>query len=138
MLMQAVSHQHGHRYAAVNAKSAPVSLESQKVEKTESGVAPHIGGKHPLFLSRNRQHMSRRKNDSHVTQAMDDKVELFKTQIEQLAADKHKEVQQHEEGLMINDALRYDNALMKAVERKKTQEFLKAQIAERDARIEQE
>lgn len=130
-LMASVSHQHQHLYAASgsNATSKPHG---------QPRVAPHIGGKHPLFLSRNRQHMSRRKNDSHVTQAMDDKVELFKTQIEQLAADKHKEVQQHEEGLMINDALRYDNALMKAVERKKTQEFLKAQIAERDARIEQE
>merc|ERR1719428_1436016 len=138
MLMQAVSHQHGHRYAAVNAKSAPVSLESQKVEKTESGVAPHIGGKHPLFLSRNREHMSRRINDGHVRKAMEDKVELCKTQLEQLAMDRHREARSHEEGLMINDALRYDNALIKASERAKNAEFLRGQINERKVRADME
>merc|ERR1719159_2300010 len=138
MLMQSVSHHHAHQYAPPNSKSAPVQLESQKIEKGENGVAPHIGAKHPLFLSRNREHMSRRINDSHVRKAMEDKVELCKSQLEQLALDRHREARGHEEGLMINDALRYDNALIKASERQKNAEFLKGQMQERKARAEME
>merc|ERR1711904_496876 len=108
------------------------------IEKGENGVAPHIGGKHPLFLSRNREHMSRRINDSHVRRAMEDKVELCKTQLEQLAMDRHREARGHEEGLMINDALRYDNALIKASERAKNAEFLRGQINERKIRADME
>eukprot|EP00746_Dinoflagellata_sp_MGD_P161823 gnl/MRDRNA2_/MRDRNA2_89110_c0_seq1.p1 gnl/MRDRNA2_/MRDRNA2_89110_c0~~gnl/MRDRNA2_/MRDRNA2_89110_c0_seq1.p1 ORF type:complete len:436 (-),score=120.73 gnl/MRDRNA2_/MRDRNA2_89110_c0_seq1:411-1718(-) len=138
MLMTAVSHKHAHTYSNVNAKSAPVSLESQKIEETKTGVAPHIGGNHPLFLSRNREHMSRRINDAHVRKAMEDKVELCKTQLEQLAMDRHREARSHEEGLMINDALRYDNALIKASERAKNAEFLRGQISERQMRADME
>jgi hypothetical protein len=135
MLMQSVSHQHKHPYTT---KSVPVQLESQKIEKGESGVAPHIGAKHPLFLSRNREHMSRRINDGHVRRAMEDKVELCKSQLEQLALDRHREARSHEEGLMINDALRYDNALIKASERQKNAEFLRGQISERKMRADME
>jgi len=138
MLMQAVSHQYGHQYKANNAKSAPVSLETPNQEKIENGVAPHIGGKHPLFLTRNREHMSRRIKDGHVREAMKDKVELCKTQLEQLAMDRHQEARSHEEGLMINDALRYDNALIKASEREKNAEFLRGQINERKKRADME
>lgn len=137
MLMQSVSHHHPHHY--VVAKSAPVSLDTVKTEsKTANGVAPHIGAKHPLFLTQSRAHMSRRINDEHVHKAMEDKVELCKTQLEQLAADRHREARAHEEGLMINDALRYDNALIKASERAKNAEFLRGQINERKVRADME
>jgi len=138
MLMQAVSHQHGSQYKATNAKSEPVSLEITNQEKIENGVAPHIAGKHPLFLSRNREHMSRRINDGHVRKAMEDKVDLLKTHLEQLAMDRHREAQTHEEGLMINDALRYDNAVIKASEKAKNAEFLRGQITERRMRADME
>lgn len=138
MLMQSVSHHHRHMYVKENSKSAPVQLEQPKVEPSEHGVAPHIGGNHPLFLSRNREHMSRRINDNHVRKAMEDKVELCKAQLEQLAMDRHREARSHEEGLMINDALRYDNALIKASERQKNAEFLRGQINERKMRADME
>jgi len=138
MLMQSVSHHHSHHYTL--AKSVPVSLEPTKAEnlKVTNGVAPHIGAKHPLFLTQSRAHMSRRINDEHVHKAMEDKVELCKTQLEQLAADRHREARAHEEGLMINDALRYDNALIKASERAKNAEFLRGQINERKMRADME
>lgn len=134
MLMQSVSHQHSHGYVPANAKSAPLPQASTKGEQQANGVAPHIGGKHPIFLSRNREHMSRRISDDHVRKAMEDKVELCKSQLEQLALDRHREARGHEEGLMINDALRYDNALIKASERAKNAEFLRGQIKEREMR----
>merc|ERR1719299_326245 len=69
---------------------------------------------------------------------MEEKVELTTSHLEQLALSRHKESAHYAEGLMINDALRYDNALIKAAERKKNAEFLRGQIEERNARIESE
>lgn len=131
-LMASVSHQYPRLYQQT-VDSSGAQNETQRLD-----VAPHIGGRHPLFLSRNREHMSRRINDAHVTEAMNSKVEIFKSQLEQLAEERHREVREHEEGMMINDALRHDNALLKAAERQKVNQFLKAQIAEREAREEQE
>merc|ERR1719335_1534374 len=52
--------------------------------------------------------------------------------------DRHREARSHEEGLMINDALRYDNSLIKASERAKNAEFLRGQISERQMRADME
>jgi hypothetical protein len=125
-LMASVSQHHQQFYGSDNKKG------SQNV------VPPYMGAKAPHFLSRGREHVSRRINDGHVSEAMDCKVEMIKTQLEQLAVDRHREARQHEEGLMINDALRYDNALQMAAERQKNAQYLKEQIAEREKRANME
>lgn len=138
-LIKAVKPHHHHHYPITGAGILPNSRPKSVDSQVPGGViAPHICGKHPLFLSRAREHMSRRIADEHVRKAMEEKVELMKTQLETLAADRHSEARRHEEGLMINDALRYDNALIKATERQKNAEFLRGQIEERKKRADAE
>merc|ERR1719359_13023 len=126
-LMASVSHKHHKNYNSDGSKGGKHPV-----------VPAYMGAKAPHFLSRGREHMTRRINDAHVSEAMDQKVEMIKTQLEQLAIDRHREATQHEEGLMINDALRYDNALQMAAERQKNAQYLKEQIAEREQRVKME
>lgn len=51
-----------------------------------------------------------------------------------MAEDRHAEKRVHEDGLIINDALRYDNELLKTLERKQNADYVKQQIEERAAR----
>lgn len=138
-LLTAVKNNHHHQYPTQGPGILP-NTRSKSVDQPPPGgvIAPHICAKHPLFLSRAREHMSRRIADEHVRKAMEEKVELMKSQLETMAADRHSEARRHEEGLMINDALRYDNALIKATERQKNAEFLRGQIEERKKRAQAE
>lgn len=131
-LMQSVSHQHSTTYSLGNHSSKPIQTLGG------SGVAPHIAGRHPKFLQRPQDHRSRRINDEHVKATMTLAVDHTVQNLKKRASEKHSEVRDHENGMMINDALRYDNALMKQIEREKNAEFLKVQQLERKKRAEQE
>lgn len=103
-----------------------------------SQVAPHICGAHPRFLTRGSAHMSRRLHDDHVRKALQDKVEVTKSELVESARKRQEEVEQMKVGLMINDALRHDNAVCKAQERQKNAHFVKTQMEERKLRAKQE
>lgn len=96
-------------------------------------VAPHMN-RHPRFLSRAREHMSRRLHDAHVRQALEDKVLQTKQELEQLSARKQAEREQWEDGMQVNDALRTDVGQAKASERRKHADYLKSQMEERKRR----
>merc|ERR1712216_17714 len=101
-------------------------------------VVPYVCEKRPKFLSRAREYMCRRTEEGHVRKAMEDKVERTRRQLETLAQDRLAERQVAEDGLIINDALRYDNELLKNMERKENAEYVKAQIEERKERATKE
>jgi len=95
-------------------------------------------GRHPRFLSRAREHMSRRLHDVHVRKALEDKVEQTRAELEAQSRRRQAELRQWEEGMLVNDALRYDSSQAKATERRKHADFLRSQITERRGRQDQE
>lgn len=101
-------------------------------------IVPYVCETHPRFLKRSREYMSRRTETTHVKKAMEDKIDRTKQQLEFLAEDRQAEKRMHEDGLIINDALRYDNELLKGLERKQNAEYIKQQIDERKVRRDSE
>jgi len=97
-------------------------------------IVPYVCEQHPRFLKRSREYLSRRTETTHVKKAMEDKIERTKNQLEMLAKDRHSEKRMHEDGLIINDALRYDNELLKSMERKQNADYVAQQIEERKER----
>lgn len=97
-----------------------------------------LGDKQPAFLKRPTEHMSRRIQDDHVRKALEDKVQRTKDELEALTRARQLEAQQWEEGMMVNDALRYDASQSKVLDRHKNAQFLKAQIEERKNKRERE
>lgn len=88
--------------------------------------------KQPRFLTRPTAHMSRRIQDDHVRKALEEQVQRTKEDLEKLQASRVQEAQAWEEGMTVNDALRYDAAESKSSERKKNASYLRAQIEERE------
>eukprot|EP00927_Polykrikos_kofoidii_P067307 TRINITY_DN62808_c0_g1_i1.p1 TRINITY_DN62808_c0_g1~~TRINITY_DN62808_c0_g1_i1.p1 ORF type:complete len:437 (-),score=119.95 TRINITY_DN62808_c0_g1_i1:369-1679(-) len=93
-------------------------------------VAPHMQ-RHPRFLSRAREHLSRRLHDNHVRKALEDKVVQTKDELEKEARRRELETQQAMDGMLVNDALRYDSTLAKAADMRRNQAFLRAQMEEK-------
>jgi hypothetical protein len=93
-------------------------------------VAPHMQ-RYPRFLSRAREHMSRRLHDAHVRKTLEDQVRATKSELEAQAAKRSTEAQQADDGMLVNDALRYDSSQAKAVERRRNAEHLMQQIEEK-------
>merc|ERR1712050_303182 len=89
-------------------------------------------------MARAREHMSRRLHDVHVRKALEEKVEQTKVELAALAMKKELEQQQYEDGMLVNDALRYDNGQNRAAERRRHQSHLKNQIAEKKERKKQD
>lgn len=116
--------------------------DSQKASKSAQARSPGSGmsngmmpnPKQPRFLTRPNEHMSRRIQDEHVRRALEDKVQRTKEELEKQTATRQKEAKLWEEGMLVNDALRYDFALSKSADRQKNSEFLKAQMQERDSK----
>jgi len=102
----------------------------------EDDVAPHMA-RYPRFLSRAREHMSRRLHDVHVRKALEDKVEQTKAELATLSAQRELEQQQYEDGMLVNDALRYDNGQNRAAERRSHSVHLQSQIADKKERKKQ-
>eukprot|EP00928_Gymnodinium_smaydae_P077353 TRINITY_DN6063_c0_g1_i2.p1 TRINITY_DN6063_c0_g1~~TRINITY_DN6063_c0_g1_i2.p1 ORF type:complete len:486 (-),score=112.64 TRINITY_DN6063_c0_g1_i2:122-1441(-) len=96
-------------------------------------VAPHLQ-RHPRFLTRAREHMSRRLHDAHVRKALEDKVERTKEELEALARRRDVEMRQAEEGTRVFDCLRVDDAQDRAAQRRKHAVYLKKQIEEKAKR----
>merc|ERR1719221_2009643 len=99
--------------------------------------SPHIA-RHPRFLSRAREHMSRRLHDVHVRRALEDKVEQTKAELEAQSRSRLQEARQWEEGMLVNDALRYDCSQAKATERRRHADYLRSQISEGSSRQDRE
>jgi len=135
----------GSGYPGSSGDSAPGAGKASPGRRSRSGpagevqadVAPHMA-RYPRFLSRAREHMSRRIHDAHVRKALEDKVQRTKDELEDLTRRRQTELNQWEEGLMVNDALRYDGARSKAVELKKNAQFLKGQVEEKHQQKERE
>jgi len=119
-LLAETSHEHNIRYG--NSREGSVLPGDD--------VAPHMN-RHPRFLSRAREHMSRRLHDAHVRKALEDKVLQTRAELESASQQREAERQQWEEGMQVNDALRYDLSQAKAMEKKKHAEILKSQMKER-------
>jgi len=114
----------------------PASAGGSAGETGEDGDedAPHLS-RYPRFLSRAREHMSRRIHDAHVRKALEDKVAQTKSELEALTRRRQQEAVEWEEGLVVNDALRFDGVNAKSEEKKRNAEFVQAQIKERKAMV---
>jgi len=124
-----VQQRHGSASArGCGSASARSSREGSCGDAGQTG--PHLA-RYPKFLSRAREHMSRRVHDSHVRKALEDKVERTKAELEELNQKRHAEAQDWEDGLMVNDALRYDGSRLKAAENHKNATHLLQQAEER-------
>jgi len=105
--------------------------------KDESDTGPHYKD-YPKFLAKAKAHMSRRINDVHVRLALEDKVERTKAELAELTRRQQAEAQQWEDGMMVNDALRYDGSRLKAAERQKNASYLEKQVLERRNKLHKE
>jgi hypothetical protein len=118
------------RGASASARGASASATPREGGAQGEDGAPHLA-KYPRFLSKAQNHMSRRIHDIHVRKALEDKVARTKAELEELTRRRELEAQQWEDGLMVNDALRYDGSRLKAVERQSNASYLQKQIQER-------
>lgn len=120
---------HIHKYN-LHGTSDTVDSDEPLVPLSGDEVAPHMA-RYPRFLSRAREHMSRRLHDEHVKIALDDKVSQTKFDLDTLREKRENEVRQWEDGMLANDALRDDMKNAKSVERRRVAQFLKIQMKER-------
>lgn len=116
---------------------APIALEphsarSEPPPQSHEEVAPHMQ-RHPRFLSRAREHMSRRLHDTHVRTVLEEKVRQTKEELQARKAILEAERRQVDEGLGVMDSLRNDKRQYTAAARKHHQEYLKHQIQEKNA-----
>mmetsp|Transcript_43519 Transcript_43519/g.93210 ORF Transcript_43519/g.93210 Transcript_43519/m.93210 type:complete len:447 (-) Transcript_43519:21-1361(-) len=95
----------------------------------EDSVSPHMA-RHPRFLSRASEHMSRRHHDAHVRKALEDKVEQTKRELEAANAKRDAEMQQWQSGLFVSDALKSDKEQARRNELRRNAETLQKQIEE--------
>ncbi|CAE7693116.1 unnamed protein product, partial [Symbiodinium pilosum] len=107
------------------------ALETDMKLVDESGA--HMA-RHPLFLTKSRDHMSRRLYDEHVRRALEDKVEQTKVELANLAKKRQEEVHMLEDSMLVADALRHDGTTAKADARRRHASFLKDQIEEQRQR----
>jgi len=112
--------------------SARLPLSGRPGSNGGSDMSP--GVQHPRFLTRPNPHMSRRIQDEHVRRALEDKVRVTKEELERRMKVIQDQSNQFEEGLMVNDALRYDSTNAKSVDRKGCAEYLVKQIQEKKDR----
>jgi hypothetical protein len=114
----------------------PGTLDSDEVEgdtqdlPRSARTTSHLS-RYPKFLTRAREHMSRRIHDAHVRKTLEDHVERTKAELEELTQRRQTEARTEEEGMMVNDALRYDSSRVNNAERKKNAEYLLLQVEER-------
>eukprot|EP00441_Pelagodinium_beii_P019739 CAMPEP_0197653036 /NCGR_PEP_ID=MMETSP1338-20131121/34808_1 /TAXON_ID=43686 ORGANISM="Pelagodinium beii, Strain RCC1491" /NCGR_SAMPLE_ID=MMETSP1338 /ASSEMBLY_ACC=CAM_ASM_000754 /LENGTH=452 /DNA_ID=CAMNT_0043228031 /DNA_START=79 /DNA_END=1437 /DNA_ORIENTATION=+ len=87
--------------------------------------------RHPVFLIKAKDHMSRRLTDDHVRKALEEKVEETKKDLIAMSQKQKGSQQTVEESLLVQDALRYDSNAAKADERRRHAQFLQKQIHER-------
>lgn len=111
-----------------NRPESSVSVQPQDAVRTGSGM---LGEKQPPYRAGPHEHMSRRAQDEHVRRALEAKVQATKDELEELTRERQLEAQAWEDGMMVNDALRYDATRSKNLERKSNAEFLRRQIEER-------
>eukprot|EP00440_Ansanella_granifera_P017878 gb/GFBE01019416.1/.p1 GENE.gb/GFBE01019416.1/~~gb/GFBE01019416.1/.p1 ORF type:complete len:476 (+),score=136.40 gb/GFBE01019416.1/:1-1428(+) len=90
--------------------------------------------RHPVFLIKAKEHMSRRLHDDHVRRALEEKVEQTKTELLALSQKRQGETQMQEDSMLVADALRYDGNNAKSDERRRHAQFLKKQIEEKKRR----
>lgn len=154
-LLYDVDHEYNHKYPemphnGIRANSMPPptgggALASTAVPVPPGGppddagedVAPHMA-RPPRFLSRAHEHMSRRLHDDHVRKALEDKVRQTKDELEAAKVKRQSEAAQLEDGILVNDALRYDSRVAKAADRRKNAEFLQSQMRERKSKMDDE
>lgn len=114
------------KHGGVASSIAPM----QDVHLAEGDVAPHMAS-HPRFLAKAREHMSRRLRDVHVRKALEEQVESTKRELQALQRSRAMQDQTWEDGLLVNDALRYDNEQTKAMDRRLNAQDLQSQIEEK-------
>jgi len=114
------------RRAGDAAKAAQLGIATASIQDE---VSPHLQ-RHPRFLSRAAEHMSRRLQDQHVRQALEDKVLQTKAELQAASHRREMEAQQWSEGMLVNDALRHDRDRAKAEARRQNAETLRSQMEE--------
>ncbi|CAE7304829.1 unnamed protein product, partial [Symbiodinium sp. CCMP2592] len=120
--------------------TVPVSRKEKmdvEVEETDMKLVDESGAhmaRHPLFLTKSRDHMSRRLYDEHVRRALEDKVEQTKVELATLAKKRQDEINMLEDSMLVADALRHDGTTAKADARRRHALFLKDQIEEQRQR----
>lgn len=122
-------HSGGASASAVSARQ-PRSASARTRATSDAETGPHLA-RYPQFLSRAKEHMSRRVHDAHVRKALEDKVERTKKELEDRLQKRELEAQQWDDGMMVNDALRYDGSRLKNAERKRNAVFLQKQVEQR-------
>jgi len=96
-------------------------------------IAPHMS-RHPRFLSRAREHTSRQLHDNHIRKVLADKVQATKAELEAQAQKNHDDLRDWHEGLLVHDAMRYDNGRARVAENQRVQDVLRHQMRESEER----
>jgi len=100
-------------------------------------TCPHMQ-RHPVFLTKARDHKSRRLYDDHVRRTLEEKVEQTKMELAQQAKKRKDELATLEDSMLVADALRHDGTTAKADARRRHAMFLKEQIEEQQMRKQME
>jgi len=127
----AMEYQHRYPTMAPSSCNGGDGAEVGVAAAMDQEVSKHLS-RHPRFLSRAREHMSRRIHDQHVRKALEDKVERTKSELEQLSRKRQSEALEEQDGRLVNDALRYDSSKSKGIERRRNAEFLESQMKEKE------
>jgi len=100
-------------------------------------TCPHMQ-RHPVFLTKARDHKSRRLYDDHVRRTLEEKVEQTKMELALQAKKRKDELATLEDSMLVADALRHDGTTAKADARRRHAMFLKEQIEEQQKRKQME
>jgi len=100
-------------------------------------TCPHMQ-RHPVFLTKARDHKSRRLYDDHVRRTLEEKVEQTKMELALQAQKRKDELATLEDSMLVADALRHDGTTAKADARRRHAVFLKEQIEEQQKRKQME
>jgi len=129
------------------ALTPPGSAEVQHVQHGEAmpdeemklvdETCPHMQ-RHPVFLTKARDHKSRRLYDDHVRRTLEEKVEQTKMELALQAQKRKDELATLEDSMLVADALRHDGTTAKADARRRHAVFLKEQIEEQQKRKQME
>lgn len=112
------------------ASASAMMQENAEVVIGGDEIAPHMA-QHPRFLTRARDHMSRRLHDAHVRKALEQKVETTKIELDAANRNRLEESKRWNENFIVGDAMRYDNTQAKAKDRKDNQAYVLMQIEEK-------
>jgi hypothetical protein len=90
----------------------------------------HISG-HPRFLRKDNLNGRRKNQETLAAKTLEQRVLQTKQELEARASALRAEQQEWEEGMLVNDAIKYDRDKAKAIERRRNKDYLLSQMEEK-------